>query len=167
MENVRSTISEIKDNLNQRSASRKDEIAVMKAMLNDPTYQVGIYDKTGKIGDYSPYADSRKMLASVISSTTKISQQEAQELANAHELSKNEAASFVNISKEFANTYIQTGRKLPLGGRKTMSVFLELKHVEEREKVVPSAQKDKEKKTTIVPAHDAIKAKCPCPEWIK
>lgn len=170
MENVMPLISEIKDNLNQRSASRKDEVSVMKAMLNDPTYQVGIYDKTGKTGDYSPYADSRKMLASVISATTKISAQEAQELANTHELTKNDATTFVNVSKEFINTYAQTGRKLPLGGRKTMSVFLELKHVEEREKVVPSALKggaSAEKKMTTVPAHDALKAKCPCPEWIK
>ena len=34
----------------------------MKAMLNDPSYEVGIYTKDGQVGTYSPYEDSRKML---------------------------------------------------------------------------------------------------------
>ena len=166
MENVRSITSEIKDTLVQKSSSRKDEISVMKAMLNDPSYQVGIYTKDGKVGDYCPYADSRKMLSNVITSTTKISSQESQELANAYEITRQDATSFVNISKEFVNTYLQTGRKLPLGGRMTMNASLIMKHVKEKDKVVPSQNND-ERKTTRVPAHDAIKAYCPCPEWLK
>ena len=32
-------------------------------------------------------------------------------------LKKKEAEKFVNVSKEFVNTYLGTKRKLPLGGR--------------------------------------------------
>lgn len=167
MENVRAVSSEIKDNLQQRSSSRKDETTIMKAMLNDPTYQVGIYDKTGHIGDYCPYADSRKMFANVIATTTKISAQEAQELSNNYEVTKSDANTMVNISKEFIGTYLQTGRKMQLGGRKTSNVSLMLKHVDEKEKVVPKKNQDDEQMTTHVPAHDAIRAMCPCPSWLK
>lgn len=166
-ENLRTITSEIKDNLQQRSASRKDETSIMKAMLNDSSYQVGIYDKSGHIADYCPYADSRKMFANIISSTTQIPGSEAQELSNAYEVTKSDATTMVNISKEFVNSYLQTGRKLPLGGRKTMNVSLMMKHVEEKEKVVPTQNEGDERKTTQVPAHDAIRAICPCPNWLK
>ena len=167
MENVIAITSEIKDNLVQKAASRKDEVTIMKAMLNDPTFQVGIYSKEGKTGEYSPFEDSRKMLGNVISATTKISTAEAQELSNAYEITRNDATAFVNISKEFVNTYLQTGRKLPLGGRKSMNANLSLKHVEEKDKVVPATQASGERITTRIPAHDAIRATCPCPAWLK
>lgn len=162
MENARATISEIKDKVNQKSSSRKDEITVMRAMLNDPTYQVGIYSKEGKVGDYSPYADSRKMFANIIAETTKIATSEAQDLSNAYEVSRADASTMVNISKEFVNSYLGTGRKLPLGGRKMMDANLILKAVKERDKIVPNSDK-----VTRVPAHDAIKSMCPCPTWLK
>lgn len=167
MENVRALVGEIKDNLVQKSASRKDEVSVAKAMLNDPTYQVGIYNKDGKVGDYCPYADSRKMFANIISATTKISTQEAQDLSNAYEVTKADATSMVNLSKEFANTYLQTGRKLPLGGRKTTNVSLIMKHVEEKEKIIPSKVEGGEVRKTTVPSHDTIKSSSPCPDWLK
>ena len=44
MENVKEVIDDIKNNLTQRSSSRKDEVSVMKAMLNDPEYTVDVYD---------------------------------------------------------------------------------------------------------------------------
>ncbi|WP_301204386.1 hypothetical protein [Bacteroides acidifaciens] len=167
MENLTMVMAGIKDGLVQKSASRKDETAIMKAMLNDPSYEVGIYTKDGQVGTYSPYEDSREMLSRVISTTTKISQQEADELANNYEMSRADANTMVNISKEFVNTYLQTGRKLPLGGRKTINASLILKHVEEKDKVVPSSNSEDEKKTTRVPEHDAVKTICPCPRWLK
>lgn len=162
MENARVIIGEIKDRVQQKSSSRKDEITVMRAMLNDPTYQVGIYSKEGKIADYSPYADSRKMFANIIAETTKIASQEAQELSNAYEVTRSDASAMVNISKEFVNTYLTTGRKLPLGGRKMMDASLILKSVKERDKITPNSDK-----VTRIPAHEAVKAMCPYPTWLK
>lgn len=167
MENLTMVMAGIRDGLVQKSASRKDEVAIMKAMLNDPSYEVGIYTKDGQVGTYSPFEDSRKMLSRVIGTTTKISQQEAEELAENYEMTRADADTMVNISKEFVNTYLQTGRKLPLGGRKTINASLILKHVEEKDKVVPSSNSEDEKKTTRVPEHDAVKTICPCPRWLK
>ena len=167
MENVKSLITDIKDNLNQRSASQKDEVRVMKAMLNDPEYKVGIYDKNGHQGDMCPYEESRKLFASVIASCTKISNNEAQTLANSYEVTNNNAASMIAISKDFVNTYLQTDRKMPLGGRENMNASLMIKHVPEKEKGIPSQNKGEDRKLTKVPAHNGVKAVCPCPSWLK
>ena len=46
-ESVKDLVKEIKTGLSQTSSSRKDEIRVMKAMLNDPSYEVDEYGKDG------------------------------------------------------------------------------------------------------------------------
>ena len=65
-EKVKDLVQEIAVNLSQKSASQKDEVRVMQAMLNDKTYVVGEYNKSGKIGDYCPYDDSRKLIESYL-----------------------------------------------------------------------------------------------------
>ena len=50
---VTELVNDIKSNLSQKSASRKDEIKVMQAMLNDTSYEVNIYGKDGAEGVYT------------------------------------------------------------------------------------------------------------------
>jgi hypothetical protein len=136
-ERVNELVKEIKSNLSQTSSSQKDEVRVMRAMLNDTEYKVGIYSKDGKEGEYCPADDARKMISSVISSATKIPAAEAEKLAHNHEFSKNEATSMIGISKEFVNTFLETGRKLPLGGREKSNVALSIKEVESSTRTYP------------------------------
>lgn len=162
MENVKELISDIQKGLTKTTASQKDERDVMRAMLNDDTYKVGIYTKAGRVGEYCPYEESRAMFSSIISSTTKLPAAEAEALAKDYQVTNKDADVFVGISKEFVNTYVTTGRKLPLGGRENMSVTLEKKDVAERVTRIPNQDK-----TTIIPAHRTIKAKGSCPSWLK
>ena len=166
MENARNILAEVTDNVTQCSSSKKDEVTVMKAILNDPTFTVGIYSKEGKIGEYNPSMEVRKMISNVISTTTKISSSESSELANNYEFTKSDASAFVNVSKEFINTYLKTGRKLPLGGRQYSNVELMQKNIEERVAGVPTKD-SKERKSTLIPAHVGIKAFNPCHTWLK
>lgn len=175
MSNVKEIIDEIKKNLSQESSSSKDEEKVMQAILNDKEYVVGVYGNSGKVGEYCPSEDARKLSASIIQSTTKISSAEAEKLAEDHTFTKNEAKCMIGISKEFINTYVQTGRKLPLGGRETSNVKLIIKHEEEKTKRYPkkvgvnedgSARYDQDATTTI-PAHDTIRVQGSCPTWLK
>lgn len=166
MENARAIIAEVTDNVNQRSASRKDEITVMRAMINDPEFSVEVYDKTGKVGEYYPSREIRKMISNVVSTTVKIPVKEAAELVNDYEFTKSDAAAVVGITKEFVNTYLQTGRKLPLGGRKTSNVELMWKEIADRTAGIPNKGSN-ERSETFIPAHSGIKASCPCPPWVK
>lgn len=126
---VEEVIKDIKDNLKQTSASRGDEVKVMRAMLNDREYEVGVYNKEGETEKYNPSSDMRDMLTSVISSAANIPTKEANELAQAHEFKNSECESMVRVSKEFVNTYLGTGRKLPFGSRATHDVAVSIKNV--------------------------------------
>lgn len=161
-------IKDIRENLSQASSSQKDEIRVMEAMLNDKEYKVGEYTKDGKVGEYCPYEDSRKMISSVISKTTKIPATEAKQLSDEFMFGKSESTSMVNISKEFVNTYVGTGRKLPLGGRENMNASISVKHVPETKKQFPvGGIGSKERGEVIIPSHDSLKVTAPCPSWKK
>ena len=161
--NVKELVTGIREKLDKRTASKSDEIKVMQAMLNDRDFKVSIYDNNGVSRTYCPSEDARKMSASIITNTTKITKQEAQALADNHEFTSAEAQSMVGISKEFVNTYIQTERKLPLGARETCDIKLELKHKPESQATVPN---DKDRTVTI-PAHDTLKVYGSCPSYLK
>lgn len=174
MESVRGLVDEIKNGLTQKSCSMKDEVRVMQAMLNDKEFVAGIYSTSGKVGEYSPFEDSRKMLASAIASTTKINKDEAATLANGHEFTKSEATSMVNISKEFINVYSDTGRKMSLGGREKSNIYLVPQEKEASICRYPTkigTNPDGSQKTGItektVPAHKSMRTKASCPSWVK
>lgn len=172
---VNDLVKDIHDNLSQKSSSQKDEVRVMQAMLNDKSYAVKVFDKNGDTGEtYSPSKDARNMIASVITSTTKISKDEASVLAEDHEFSKNEASSCVNVSKEFVNTYLNTGRKLSFGGREQSNVSIIGKDVDasisrypKKVGVDDAGNGIYENAEKHVPAHKSARVIAPCPTWVK
>lgn len=174
MSKTKELVNEIKKNLSQVSSSNKDEVKVMQAMLNDTEYEVGVYTNSGLTETYNPANDFRGMLSSIISSATKISKEEANTLVSSHEITKAEASTMVNVSKEFVNTYLETGRKLPLGGRENYSFNFSAKTVKETVKTYPkkvginedgtSRYETAEKK---VPTHVVAKIHGSCPDWVK
>lgn len=171
---VKALIEEISTGLSQVSSSRKDEIRVMQAMLSDTSYTVDIYGKDGKEMSYNPARDFQQMCASVISNAAKVPMAEATQLMEGYEVKKSEATSMVSISKEFVNTFLQTGRKLPLGARERSDVSLGLKKVEATTRLFPQKVgvnddgSDRYSKTpTVVPAHESIRVFAPCPSWVK
>lgn len=133
---VQQTIQAISKLVTQTSSSRKDEERVMIAMLNDKSYSVNTYNKD-EVTKYCPSEDARALCASLISSTTGISKDEAIALAEQHEFTRQEAKNFLRIGKQFIYTYSETGRKLQLGARDNIDVGLSLKHVKSRITGVP------------------------------
>ena len=171
---VESLIKEIKDGLTQKNSSQKDEIRVMQAMLNDTSFKVDVYDNNGKNGEYCPAEDFRGMVSSIVSSTAKITRDEAKVLTENYEASKNDAGTMVNISKEYINTYMHTGRKLPLGGRADTNFFLSARDVPEKTKPCPKKVGFDENGKAIyatpnktIPAHMGLKAYSSCPKWLQ
>lgn len=151
--NVKELVANIEESRTQTSANAKDENRVMRAMLNDPTFKVDVWGRNGIEGQYCPYEEARILVANIVKDTTKISAKEASDLASQYEFGKQEAGIMINISKEFVNTYIETGRKLPLGGRDTSNISI--------------AKKIKESKTYGSITHGSLKVYSPAPIWIK
>lgn len=167
-------IEEIKTGLSSCSSSRKDEIRVMQTMLSDPDFEVQVYSKDGPVESYNPCKDFRAMCSSIISSAAHISSAEAENMMTDYEVKKSEASAMVNISKEFINTFLETGRKLPLGARETSDIALSRKHIPAHTRPCPHKVGVNEdgsnrysRNPTTVGAHDSIKVYSPCPAWIK
>lgn len=174
MEKVQELVKEIHSVITQTTGSKKDEVRVMRAMMNDDTYKVDVYDKSGKVDTYCPAQSARAMAASIIAGATKITADEAAALAKNYEFKRAEAEAMVDMSKEFINTYVHTGRKLPLGGRAKSDVSLSIKPIESGSRPFPKVTGTDSKGNKIygrgiakVGAYESIKVIAPCPSWIK
>lgn len=177
MENVQDLIKEIAGVTGTSrtcTASRKDEVRIMKAMMNDKEYKVAVYDKNGQTGFICPSQELRDMCATVLSATTKISAAEAEQLMDNHEFKRSEAEHLIEFSKEFVHTYLHTGRKLPLGGREKSNVAFSLKSISEGYRTYPKCigvDKDGNKQyaagKTHVNAYESVKVHAPAPAWVE
>ena len=72
MENAREVIKIVTDNVKQKSSSKKDEVTVMKALMNDTEYSTKIYGTKDGIDTYYPSQELRKVVANAVSDITKI-----------------------------------------------------------------------------------------------
>lgn len=173
-ETVKACIEDIQKNLTQKGSSKKDESRVMRAMLNDMNYKVGIFGKDGLESEYCPAEDYKNMCIEIVTDTTHISADEAIKLIQKRDASKIESDAMVRIGKEFILTYMQTNRKLPLGCREHSDVSFIRKEVPETTKSYPRKVGVNEDGTpryskvpTTVPAHDTIKVQSGCPMYKK
>ena len=171
---VKELINEIATTRTQASANYKDEIRVATAMLNDPTYVVDVYDKKGFSCTFSPYATGRDLVANIIKNATKVTDEECKELAENYQFTKDDATDIVHFSKEFINTYLQTGRKLPLGSRERSNVSLMRAVKEARTTTYPAptgvgtdGQKKYQIASSTTPEYDTIKVFGKCPSHLK
>ena len=172
---VMELIKEINETRTQTSASAKDELKIMRAILNDPDFVVDVYGKGGVIGQYCPCEDAHAMAANIIKGATKISTKEAEHLAENYEFTKQDANTFINISKEFINTYVETGRKLPLGGREKSNIALSKKVKGERSNNFPKKvgvnDDGSDRYETCgegtIPTHNSLRVHSSCPSWLK
>ena len=151
--------------------SQKDEVAIMKAMLNDKTYRVGVYSSSGLQSEYCPAVEIRKTLSSIVQNATGIPSNEADTLMDRYEFKNQDAQGMIGFSKEFVNTYLQTGRKLPLGGRARSNISIIKKTVPGGRMLYPSSVNKSnvsmESKEVFEEEHDTIRVYGSCPEWLK
>ena len=103
-----------------------------------------------------------------MASVTKIGRDEASKLVEGYEATKSDATSMVGISKEFVNTYLSSGRKLPLGGREKANFALSEKTVPRTEKTYQRRVDSGNGEVTwepgkkIIPEHKGLKARSSC-----
>ena len=132
--NVQELIQDIKNNLKQKSASRRDEEAVMRAMLNDRSFIVKDYSTQET---HCPATEYRDMIAGIIASTTKMPKVEAQAVVENYEVKKSDASTMVTLSKDFFNSALRTGRKINFGATEKSDISIQLKEIPETQKKFP------------------------------
>lgn len=125
---VKEMVTTIKTELKQASASAKDEVNVMMAMMNDKTFKVDELGSDGTVvSSYCPAEVAEELAANIIKGATKVTSAEAEELAKNHQFGKKEATAMVTLSKEFVNVYLDTGRKIKFGNRDGKALTLSQK----------------------------------------
>ena len=166
-------LTEIQETHKQVSSSQKDEVRIMQAMLKNTSYEVGVYAKSGQVGTYNPAQDFRAMQTRIVSSVTKMGKDEAKNLVDGYEVTKADASTMVDLSKEFINTYLDSGRKLALGGREKSNFALSVRDIPATEKTYQRRHDDGKGNITwepgrkTIPAHKGLKARSSCPSWVK
>ena len=162
METLMGEIKEITKK--QKSASRVDEIRVMRTMLNDPEFSVSVYDKNkGLIGTRCPREEAVKFSANVSAAITGLDNKSALELANNYEFTKKDAIFLLDNSRDFMQTYLSTGRKLPIVQAADSEAAILYREVESKEKNIPSS--DGTKQTTTVPAFHKVICRSKSPKY--
>ena len=161
---MKELMAEIKETTKkQKSANKIDEIRVMRAMLNDPDFQISIYDKNkGYIGSRCPHENATEFVANVCSAVTGIDNKSASELASNYEFTKKDAIFMLETSRDFTNTYLETGRKLPMIQNEKSQAELFVRPVEAKEKAVPG-----ENRTVKVAGFDKIICRSKNPKYNK
>lgn len=106
-------ISEIKKSTNQIAINKVDEVRVMKSMLNDKDFTIGVYDRTmGYIGQRSPHQEAVKFVKGIISGATGLDKKDSQILADNYEFTKKDASFLLDNMRDYLKVYTSTGRKI-------------------------------------------------------
>lgn len=106
-------VSEIKKNTSQIAINKVDEVRVMRSMLNDKDFTVGMYDRTlGYVGQRSPHNEAVKFVKGIISGSTGLDQKDSQILAENYEFTKKDANFLLDNMRDFLKVYTSTGRKI-------------------------------------------------------
>ena len=147
----------------QRSQNKGDEIAVAQALLNDPEFQVGIYDKNkGLIGTRNVHEEAVKFISNITVEMTGLDRKTAEEYASNYTFTKKDANFIVNTTRDYTQTYLKTGRKFNIIQTEDAEGTIFLKAAPAKEKIVPTKEGTKLIKTG---AYQKVACKSSCPKY--
>ena len=157
-------ISDIKKNTTQISINKVDEVRVMKSMLNDKNFSIGVYDRNiGYIGQKSPHDDAVKFVKGVVAGATGIDNKDAQILAQEYEFTNKDANFLLTNMRDFLFVYTGTGRKINIMQSADSEASLYIREVDSSKKQVPDKDNPgKTKEVTTSPYTKLVSiSKCP------
>jgi hypothetical protein len=132
-------IHDIKSNIKQTSINKVDEVNVMKSMLNDPNFYIGVYDRNiGYIGQRCPHAEAVDFTKNIISKATGLDSKDSKILASKYEFDKKDATFLLTNMRDFLNVYTSTGRKINLIQNAETEASVYIKDIPDGTKIVPN-----------------------------
>ena len=149
----------------QKSQSVSDQLRVQQMLLNDPDYEVGVYDRNkGRIGTRNVHNEAVAFIADVSSAITGLDHKSAEECAKKYHFSKKDANFFLNMAHDFTQVYLQTGRKMNIVQTADSEASIFYRPVESREKIIPGKDGNK---ATIVPGYQKVIARSKAPKYMQ
>ena len=141
MTELEEIISDIKKNTKQKAINKVDEVRVMKSMLNDPEFTIGVYDRTaGYIGQKSPHNEAVKFVKDIVSGTTHLDSKDSQILAENYKFTTKNVNFLLDNMRDFLYVYTNTGRKINIIQSATSEACIYTREVGAVNKTVPDKE---------------------------
>lgn len=160
-------VADIKKNTSQIAINRVDENRVMKCMLNDKNFSLGVYDKNlGYIGEKCPHDNAVNFVKNIIMGSTGLDSKDSKHLAENYEFTKRDAGFLLENMRDFMQVYMQTGRKINIMQTGATEACLYTKDISAKSKLVPDKeQSGKSKQITTSPFIKLVSAST-CPKYL-
>lgn len=159
-------VTEIKKSTKQVAINKVDEVRVMKAMLNDKEYTIGVYDRSsGYIGQRSPHNEAVKFAKNIIAGATGLDNRDAMHLAENYEFTKRDANFLITNMKDFLYVYTGTGRKINVIQSATTEASLFTKDIGATTKMVPDKDNPGTTKKVVTSPYTKLVSSSKCPKY--
>lgn len=168
MTELEGIISEIKKTATQKAINKVDEVRVMKSMLNDPDFTIGVYDKTiGYVGQKSPHKEAVSFVKDIITGTTHLDNKDSQILAENYKFTNRNANFLLDNMRDFLYVYTGTGRKINVIQSAQSETCLFAKDVQSVNKTVPDKDHPGQTKKILTTPYTKIVATNRSPRYNK
>lgn len=159
-------ISEIKKSTTQIAANRVDEVRVMKSMLNDKNFSIGVYDRNiGYIGQKCPHNDAVKFVKNIVSGTTGLDNKDSQVLAEKYQFTNKDANFLLSNMKDFLQVYTTTGRKINIMQSADTEAALYTREINSSKKQVPDKDNPGKTKEVTTSPYTKLVSVSKCPKY--
>ena len=157
---------EIKKSTNQIAINKVDEVRVMRSMLNDKNFSIGVYDRNiGYIGQKSPHDDAVKFVKGIVAGATGLDNKDAQILAENYEFTNKDANFLLSNMRDFLHVYTGTGRKINIMQSADSEASLFIREVNSTKKQVPDKDNPGSTKEVITSPYTKLVSISKCPKY--
>lgn len=159
-------IAEIKKSTTQIAINKVDEVRVMKCMLNDADFTVGVYDKNlGYIGERSPHNEAVNFVKNVVAGATGLDSKDSRHLAENYEFTKKDASFLLDNMRDFIQVYMGTGRKMNIMQTAATEACIFTKPIEAGVKSVPDKENIGQIKQITTSPYIKLVSSTKCPKY--
>lgn len=146
-------VKQIKSETKQIAINKVDEVNIMRTMLNDKNFSIGVYDKnSGYVGQRCPHDEAVLFVKNVINGATGLDTKDSKVLAEGYEFTKKDANFLLTNMRDFISVYMTTGRKINIMQNAQTEASLYTKEMPEGEKCIPDKEHPgKSKRITTAP----------------
>ena len=159
-------VSEIKKSTKQISINKVDEVRVMRSMLNDSEFTIGVYDRAqGKEKKKCPHNDAVKFVKNVIQDATGLDSKDSQHLADQYTFTNRDANFLLSNMRDFLYVYTKTGRKINVMQTADAEASLFVKEVSSTEKKIPDRDNPGKTKDIKTNPYTKLVSVSRCPKY--
>ena len=166
MTELESMIQEVKETTQQIAINKIDEIKVMKCMLNDKDFRLGVYDKNlGHVGDKCPHDEAVNFVKNIIAGSTGLDNKDSRHLAENYEFTKRDASFLLDNMRDFIQVYTSTGRKINIMQTADTEACLYTKNIGSSSKSVPDKENPGKNKMITTSPYVKLVSVSKCPKY--